>query len=82
MQQRTQCDAERLSELFALPASVWIDEELHEPDTQEFGFSGIGDGWTKESVIFKPVKELFPDEEVLHHHWSACPLSECWGQAQ
>jgi hypothetical protein len=105
------CDAERLSELFALRARVWIWEGA-DPEAfangrtlppswtdsmvwrdsirgsmrssrsltrKGFAFAMIGEGWTSETVILKLAQDLFPDKEVLHHHWPARPCGRVLG---
>jgi hypothetical protein len=34
----------------------------------EFGFKPIGQLWVNETIIFKIVKEIFPNSEVIHHY--------------
>ena len=36
------------------------------------GFARIFKSRTSETVIFKPVEDLFPDHEVVHHDQPSC----------
>ena len=35
---------------------------------QQFGFKGIGENWINESVLYRMVKQLYPESEVIHHY--------------
>ena len=34
----------------------------------EFGFKHVGEMWVNETVLYKIVKELFPQTDVIHHY--------------
>jgi hypothetical protein len=35
---------------------------------EEFGYRKVGDAWVSETLLFKIVKQIFPDEKVIRHH--------------
>lgn len=35
---------------------------------EEFGFCKVGEGWVTETMIYKLIRGLLPDREILRHH--------------
>lgn len=45
-----------------------ISNEVENSIRQEFGFRKIGEGWIGETILFKIIKEIFPNEEIIRHY--------------
>ena len=45
-----------------------IENDIENITRQEFGFKKIGEGWVSETLLYKIICHLFPNEEVLFHH--------------
>jgi len=45
-----------------------LDNYFENITREEFGFRKIGDAYIGESLLFKIVRRLFPDDEVIRHH--------------
>ena len=45
-----------------------ISNEIESSVRQEFGFRKVGDGWIGETILYKIIKEIFPNEEITRHH--------------
>ena len=35
---------------------------------KDFGFRKVGEGWVSETIVFKIIQEILPNQEIIRHH--------------
>ena len=45
-----------------------INKKIENKVRQKFGFKNIGEAWTNETLVYKYMQELFPDDEIIFHY--------------